>query len=211
MRVAIACEGRTDFVLLEQLVLAVFGPCDITPLVPLRDALDDTRWSPQAGWTQVKAWCERLGVQGIADEMAMGTIDVIVVHVDGDMCGREGHPATRAGLCVHIKQTWMGDPTPPPGVVICIPASATDTWLAAALDAAIATPALEADPDPLSHLVRSGVLKPAPPGETTPRKNQYAYQQRASVLRNRAAALRPALTELDRFMGKLEARSSGRS
>ncbi len=205
MRVAIVCEGRTDFVLLEQIVLAVFGPCEITPLVPMRDALDDARWSPKAGWTQVKAWCEGLGVQGIADEMAMGTIDVIVVHIDGDMCGREGHPATRAGLCDHIKQTWMGAPTSPPGVVICIPAFATDTWLAAALDAVIATPALEADADPLSHLVRLGVLKPAPPGETTPRKNQYAYKQRAAVLGTRAAALRPALTELDRFMGKLEA------
>lgn len=57
----------------------------------------------------------------------------------------------------------------------------------------------------MSHLVRLGVLDPIHPGEKMPRKNQYAYQQRASVLKTRAAALRPALTELDRFMGKLEA------
>lgn len=204
MRVGIVCEGRTDFILLEQVVLAVFGPCEIDALQPMRDALAPNRWA-DAGWTRVKEWCEERRSEGIADEMAIGAIDVVVVHVDGDLCGQHGLPATRTDFCDHIKAAWIGPATPPPGTVICIPAQATDTWLAAALDGDIATPALETDRNPLAHLVRLGVLSPTQAGETAPRKSQYAYAARAGVLNATASALRTSLTELDRFMIKLEA------
>jgi hypothetical protein len=201
MRVGIVCEGRTDFFLLEQVVLAAFGPGDVVPLRPMRDALDDTRWTT-AGWTQVRQWCEARGMIGIEDERTIGAYDAIVVQVDGDLCGRDGLPLDRPSLCQTIRHGWMGGT--PPGVVVCIPAQATDTWLAAALDPAIAA-SIEADNDPLAHLVRLGVLDPARPGEAAPRKNQYEYRARASALGKHAPTLRPHLSELDRFMTKLEA------
>lgn len=112
MNVGIVCEGRTDFILLEQVVLAVFGPSDIRPLQPVRDALDPTRWS-EAGWTQVRRWCEARGAGGITDELEMGGLDVIVLQVDGDLRGQQGMPSTRAALRDHIKAAWIGPPSPP--------------------------------------------------------------------------------------------------
>ncbi len=193
LRVAIVCEGRTDYFVLEQVVLSVFGPCVVDPLQPMRDALDPTVWPGQHGWTGVKAWCENLLSEGIADEMTIGGIDVLVIHIDGDMCGRDGLPATRTDLCDHIKQHWIGPPGVPHGVVICIPAMATDTWLAAAIDPALVVATFEADADPVGHLNRTGV-----------KKNQYEYRAAAPQVLAAVPALRAALSELDRFVGKLE-------
>lgn len=123
MNVGIVCEGRTDFILLEQVVLAVFGPSDIRPLQPVRDALDPTRWS-EAGWTQVRRWCEARGAGGITDELEMGGLDVIVLQVDGDLRGQQGMPSTRAALRDHIKAAWIGPPAPPP----TLSSSASRRW-----------------------------------------------------------------------------------
>lgn len=193
MQVRIVCEGRTDFTLIEQVVLAVFGPCEINPICPARDSLG--MWGP-AGWTRVKQWCER-GVEQIADEMVIAGIDVIVVQVDGDLCGREGLPGTPDDLCSHVKSEWLGG-TPPPGVVICIPVPATDTWLAAALD-----PSVRETDDPLVHLVLLGLLCEPPPGEK-PRKSEPAYRDHAGQLAAAAPTIRSTLPELDRLMIKLE-------
>lgn len=192
MRVGIVCEGRTDFVLLEQVALAVFGPCEIDPLQPLRDALDPRRWKA-GGWTQVRAWCLARDAEQIADDMSMGAMDALVIQVDGDLCGREGLPRDRAALCAHIREGWLGGGRLPPGVVICIPAMATDTWLAAALSAGPVSRDLEADPTPVVRLEARGVGK-----------NQYDYASHAPRLRDRVPLIREALSELDRFVGKLE-------
>lgn len=193
VRVGIVCEGRTDFAVLEQVVLAVFGPCEITTLQPMRDQLDATRWS-EAGWTRVRSWCEDRGASGIADEMTIGEIEVLVIHVDGDVCGKEDLPRSRPDLCSHILNRWIGPPSTPPGVVICIPAMASDTWLAAALAPSLACPELEADPGVVDRLHDLGV-----------QKNQYDYGACAAKVRDAVPALREALPELERFVRKLEA------
>lgn len=193
MRVGIVCEGRTDFVVLEQVLLAVFGPCEITTLQPMRHQLDPTRWS-EAGWKKVQSWCKARGAAGIADEMTIGEIDVLVIHVDGDVCGKEDLPNSRPDLCSHVQHQWIGSPSTPRGVVICIPAMASDTWLAAAIHPSLACPELEAEPDVVGRLQGSGI-----------RKNQYDYRAHAAKVRDAVPALRRTLPELERFVRKLEA------
>ena len=193
MNVGIVCEGRTDFILLEQVVLAVFGPSDIRPLQPVRDALDPTRWS-EAGWTQVRRWCEARGAGGITDELEMGGLDVIVLQVDGDLCGQQGMPSTRAALCDHIKAAWIGPPGPPNAVVICIPALATDAWLVAALDPGVDGQTLERDPRPADRLTAWGL-----------NKRQSDYRDHAHRVHDTLPRLLPHMSELDRFVGKLRA------
>lgn len=194
MQIRIVCEGRTDVLLIEQVILSVFGPCDINSIQPARDNLG--KWGT-AGWTEVKRWCQR-GVEEIADEMALAGIDVIVVHLDGDLCGNEGLPATPSDLCDHIKSEWLGG-APPHGLLICIPMQTTDTWLAAALD-----PSVSESDDPLVHLVRLGLLLPAR-AEKKPRRSEPAYRHSANQLGAAAMRIRATLPELDRFMSKLEA------
>jgi hypothetical protein len=192
MQVRIVCEGRTDIPLLEQIALAVFGPCELNAICPQRDSLG--KWS-HGGWGRVKEWCQR-GVEQIADEMAIAGIDVVIVHVDGDMCGREGFPETAPELCDHVKSNWLRG-TPPRGLVICVPMRATDTWLAAAID-----PSVNESDEPLSQLVRLGILQPHP---DKPRKSMAVYQEHAHRLQDVANVIRSTLPELDRFMTKLEA------
>lgn len=192
MRVGVICEGRTDFILLEQVVLSVFGPCEIDALQPMRDRLNASGWR-SGGWTLVKKWCEERGAEGIADDMELGAMDALVVQVDGDLCGREGLPSGREALCDHIKRTWIGEGTLPRGVVICIPAMATDTWLVAALCSDPIPVDLEGDQAPVGRLGQWGLSK-----------NQYHYGQHAERLRGRVSAIRGSLPELERFVGKLE-------
>jgi hypothetical protein len=192
MNIGIVCEGRTDFLLLEQVALAVFGPSEIRPLQPLRDRMASHRWS-EAGWTQVERWCRERGPDGLADELEIGGLNVIIVQVDGDLCGRNGLPATRVALCAHIRAAWLGDGDLPSGVVICIPAMATDVWLVAALQDQPDGPSLEAHPSPSDLLAGCGVSK-----------NQYDYRERASALGSKVTKLRSCLSELDRFVGKLQ-------
>lgn len=164
MQVRIVCEGRTDVLLLEQVIVSVLGPCEINPIQPSRDNLGN--WGT-AGWTEVKRWCRR-GVEEISDEMALA--------------GSE----------------WIGGP-PPQGLLICVPMQSTDTWLAAALD-----PSVSESDEPLAHLVRLGVLRPAR-AESKPRRSAPAYQAYASRLGAAVPKLRETLLALDRFMSKLEA------
>lgn len=141
----------------------------------------------------VKKWCEDRGAEGIADDMELGAMDVLVVQVDGDLCGREGLPSSREVLCELIKRKWIGEGTLPRGVVICIPAMATDTWLVAALCSDPIPVDLEDDQAPVGRLGQWGLSK-----------NQYDYSQHAERLRGRVAAIRGSLSELERFVGKLE-------
>lgn len=192
MRVGIVCEGRTDFVLLEQIVVSVFGPCEVDPVQPMRDALRPGGWQ-EAGWTQVRAWCRARDADVIADEMTLGGLDAFVIQVDGDLCGREGLPATRPALCAHIRGDWLGGGVLPHGVVICIPAAATDTWLWAAVESEPLPDGLEDEQRPTDRLGEHGIGK-----------NQHHYGSHAEVLGRRLPVIREALSELDRFLCKLE-------
>lgn len=192
MNVGIVCEGRTDFILLEQVVLAVLGPSEVRPLQPMRDTLEPSRWT-EAGWTKVKLWCER-GADTIDDELEIGALDLLILQIDGDLCGRDGLPASRPALCDHLKTQWIGPPGPSSKVVICIPAPATDAWLVAALEASPDGDSLEQHVDVLDRLAAFGIAK-----------NQYDYLAHAGRLGEHVRSRSALLPELRRFVGKLEA------
>lgn len=201
--VGVLCEGRTDYFLLQAVLLAIHPEIETQAIQPTRDALQPDKWG-EAGWPKVREWCQARSHEDISDELESGGVDLLVLQVDADVCGSEDLPATPAELCKHIRTHWL-DGVPRTSMVVCIPSLAIDTWLAAALDPTID----ETERDPVGRLVQLGVLQAARPGERGPRKSQYAYRERAPALRVAAPTLRTRLPELDRFMTKLEALKPG--
>lgn len=187
------CEGQTDIPVLEA-VLEGLLPAGwvLSTLQPDRDALGS--WGA-AGWTKVRDFCRSYGsyVAYLPDAP-----DILIVQVDGDIVGQVS-ANDNVGLCAEIK-SWLGRGANHPGLVIVIPTQATETWLLAANRPV--NPAIESMRKPAEQLVKAGLIEHDEHGD--PIKDQQRYRELAIPLTARLTALRPILTELDRFCSKLE-------
>ncbi|MFO7561964.1 MAG: hypothetical protein R6X02_04930 [Enhygromyxa sp.] len=194
MRIGLVCEGQTDIPVFEALLNKLL-PDDwvLIPLQPERDALGNYG---SAGWTKVRDLCQSYG--SYVTHLPNGP-DILIVQVDGDVAGQVS-AATLDELCAHIR-SWLGSGATHPGLVITIPAQATETWLLAG--SRPASPALESVRKPAEQLIRAGLIAHDKHGN--PIKDQQRYRELAAPLADRLASLRPVLRELDRFCSKVEA------
>jgi hypothetical protein len=109
--VGIVCEGTTDFPVLRQVVIGVFGPAtEVALLQPRTDMLRGKSNAP--GWQGVRAFCAS-AVAHVASAH-----DVLVFHVDADVRDKVGQQLEAADddedltpLCRHVK-TWLGGWSP---------------------------------------------------------------------------------------------------
>lgn len=200
MIIGFVCEGISDVPVLQAVVDAIVGP-DYEPrfIQPEADALGAT-----AGWTEVKKWCESYG-PSLGDYLTWTGIDLLVVHLDADVCAKVKMASTVA-LCEATKR-WLGRAGQDPRILIVIPSQASEAWLYAAHVAT--SPHIETERDPAGKLAQAGLLERDPRGE--PVKDPRRYQELASRLPARLAELRKVLPELERFAGKLERVAARRS
>jgi hypothetical protein len=208
VRVAIVCEGSTDFAVLRVLCGELLGTADlsVTLLQPRFDALAGrTGGAPGPGWQGVRAF-----LQQTARRLAAADHDVIVVHVDADIrhlpeiqrhLGESEAAEELEPLCDHVK-SWMSGAVPE-SVVIVLPREATEAWLCA-----IATHRtdVEAIPKPADELRSAGVVGDRG-GTAEKRAIEYAAlaAQLGPLLRDRRRLAR--VPELARFVGKIAARA----
>src|SRR5262245_16193350 len=93
--VGFVCEGSTDVVVLRRVVESVLGDIDPRTLQPETDALDRQVVGTRAGWSEVRAWCERaVSLDEYFDPDVGEPLDLLVVAVDLDI-------AIRAGITKH--------------------------------------------------------------------------------------------------------------
>jgi hypothetical protein len=206
--VGFVCEGSTDVVVLRRFVEAVLGgEIDARTLQPETDELDRQLVGGRAGWSEVRAWCERLNSFDEYFDPDIGDpIDVLVIALDLDIAIRAGitkRPENlsaydAAQLCKVVKG-WL--PGKIPGrVVIAIHVMSIEAWVLAALFPRMKQ--LEAIADPAAILVERRKIEM---GRNGPWKRVAEYRGFAESVARRAKHVRDVCGEADRFAIKLEA------
>lgn len=213
LRVAIICEGSSDYPVLRRVAEAVLAPEALTfrEIQPDFDALQ--RKVPGAlgpGWQGVRAF---LGLPNL--RVAAETSDILVVQVDADirstralaskLSAREEHASADLlePLCDHVK-SWIGDPLPE-SVVIVLPRESTETWLVAVHTK---KKSVETIADAAAELVSHKVL--AADDRGGPVKSRVRYAELAAPLAkllSDSKKLTETLPELSRFASKLRVRA----
>lgn len=164
LRIGLVAEGPTDYEILHAALRAILS----RPFVMTRLQPEATRPEMGTGWCGVLKWCHasRLRHPGpLEADPTLTDFDLIVLHLDADVAGkqyadcgsvvetmsqewsRETLPCTEpcppaAATCARLEVAldgWLGQLGPGDRTVYCIPAQASDAWLAA-----VAVPAAHA-------------------------------------------------------------------
>lgn len=204
--VGFVCEGSTDVVVLRALVEAVAGPIEARALQPATDELDRTLPGVAAGWSEVKAWCERLSSYEDYFHPPVGDpLDALVIALDLDIAVRAGLQQAPANLKAYdaktlckIVKSWL--PKPLHGkVIIAIPVMSVEAWVLAAL--------LPRFRRPEQELAPAGVLvakRKMEMGSNGPWKRATEYREFAKVVASKRNRVEAACTEARRFVQKVE-------
>lgn len=204
--VGFVCEGSTDIVVLRRTVEAVLGDIDPRELQPEVDELDRQRPGTPSGWSEVRAWCQR--VESFADyfEPDVGDpLDLLVIALDLDIAIRAGLQKVPENLETYdakalcdIVKSWL-PPDLPSAVIVAIPVMAIEAWVLAALFQRLPDPELETAPAQI--LVNK---KKIAMGRTGPWKRAAEYRPFAEAVVRKLKRVRKKCAAADRFVKKLE-------
>lgn len=157
VRVGAVVEGPTDKVMLQHVLPKILGcSVTVTMLQPTDESVAFSQGGASGfGWRGVLRWCDEIrGAGGVASSGVLTNLDVLVVHLDGDVAGdRDIHlarpcppAADTADELRALLLRRLGDVTPPPKTVLVVPMQATETWLLALFRPKEAVEECEASP-----------------------------------------------------------------
>lgn len=157
LRIAFAVEGSTDLVILEEVIAKFLGGRDfvVRYVQPeMSEAFQPIAGEHGLGWPGVCRWCRQAAQQAggkIRDNLVFSLNDLLVVQVDADVAGSSysaGHiedpfPGTITLPCEEpcppasattdrlrsVILRWLGENSPPPRTVLCVPSKSLETWL----------------------------------------------------------------------------------
>lgn len=204
--VGFVCEGSTDIVVLRKVAEVVLGTIDARPLQPETDELDRQKRGGKSGWSEVRAWCERVSsLREYFDPLIGDPFDILVIAIDFDIAIAAGlakrpenlSPYDTAELCRVVK-SWLRAPLPGK-VVIAIPVASTEAWLVSALFPKQKHP--EHMINPAQVLVDKGKIEM---GNNGPWKRAAEYRDFAEAVAKNFKRVRQSCTEMDRLATKLE-------
>lgn len=157
LRIALVAEGDTDTVIVDAALSAVLGsrPFILTQLQP-----EKTKPAMGAGWGGVLKWCHAANQRhagSLDDDPTLQVFDLLIIQLDVDVAGFQyadhgpaiaelavasaWHPLPCAQPCPPaidtitkldaVLRSWLGKATPGAKTLLCMPAQASGTWLAA--------------------------------------------------------------------------------
>lgn len=234
IRVGVVAEGPSDCVVLDQLLSGYFSrtlPAVVAlkfkNVQPYVDNTSNSGYS-EGGWEQVYKWClsnppgERenafFGPPLFADDMDDMQCDVLMVHMDADICGAIGSkssitpipsegslPAVRGKFISDTVQAWLW----PDGIGdqsrhIIVPAvESTEAWLVAGLSNEDSDP--ENDHDIERRLAELDYLlvkvRPVPKGIKKPNKSAANY---AAIARHAVKNVMRIAARCDHFRSAVD-------
>lgn len=206
--VGFVCEGATDVVVLRRVVAEVLGPIESRTLQPSTDELDRTSPGAATGWSEVRAWCERVSdLDDYFDPPVGEPIDILVIAIDLDIAVRAGVQKAPSNLKAYdakalcdVVKSWL--PSPLPGrLVIVIPVKSIEAWILAALFSKRKMPP-QLEEDPATVLVDKKKIEM---GNNGPWKRASEYLGFAEAVAAKLKRVRSACSEADRFAKKIEA------
>ncbi len=149
MRVAFVVEGATDYAVLSALVRRKMPTATLQLIRPRRDR---TARGPREGVSAVRDYLRTKGGE-LEQLMRYGSVERLILHVDGDVAGEACLPDAEAQWKALNRRLlgWAGRRAWPAGVVRAFTLQNLEAWVCAALCKA-QNPGLECDPDPASKL-----------------------------------------------------------
>jgi hypothetical protein len=165
VRVGIVAEGRTDWLVLEQIMKNVHADIEFDYFQPDLTLLSGIG----NGWRGVKAWCSEYGPR--LELLRLGLLgkplDLLIVHADCSMADKVGAerpcpPASDTALALGevITTSWLNRIPLPDFVVIATPSKSSEAWVIATLDPPYSNLAdLECDKGAEDELVRRKLLQ----------------------------------------------------
>ena len=204
--VGFVCEGSTDIIILRRIAEELLGDIDFRTLQPATDALDRQGVGGAAGWSEVRAWCQRVeAFDDIFDPFIGDPIDLLVIAIDLDIAIRAGVQKPQANLKAYdakelckIVKGWLPSPIPD-AVVIAIPVMALESWILAATFPGIKAPELEAQPAQV--LVDRKKIEM---GRNGPWKRAVEYRPFAEQVAKKLKKVREKCAEAERYAAKIE-------
>lgn len=164
IRVAIACEGPTDLIVLKAAIDAMLPKTDklYTYLQPeTTPDLKPIETNRGYGWSGIYRWCKQAVAEGggrISGAFLFDNIDLLIVQMDADVaektyeggkiadavndlpCVKPCPPASNTTNALRaVLLRWFGESTTPPKTVLCTPSKNIEAWVVVALfpDAAL--------------------------------------------------------------------------
>lgn len=212
-RVALVCEGPTDYVVIKAIVeMLVHDECEVNLLQPeysLYAGGDHGRLG--GGWKGVRRWCaEHAPLSHRLRARPLDAYALLIVHVDADIagdqeinCRRDCPPAAdTADALRDVIVGWGAEETVPERVVLCVPSKATDAWVVVALY----PNATKRDEDIECRRKPESLLKQRPEKLVSgPRnkKNVAAYRAVAPLVTAAWGRVTSVCTQADRFSTEL--------
>ncbi|NOU31897.1 MAG: hypothetical protein HOO96_28670 [Polyangiaceae bacterium] len=187
--------------ILREIAQSVLGEIDCRPLQPLVDELDRQVPGGKSGWTEVRAWCQRVEqFSDYFDPLVGDPFDALLICMDLDIAIRAGiqkAPENLASydataLCSVVK-TWLPAPIHK-HVIIAIPVMSTEAWIVAALFPKEKRP--EHVLDPAQMLVKKGKIEQ---GKAGPWKRSKEYRVFSKVVVDRLSRVRDECHEANRL------------
>lgn len=220
LRVAVAVEGPTDFIVLSAAIESLLPEkeIEIQSLQPeLSAAFEAPGGKTGLGWSGVYRWCHQTADQGggsVSRASIFAFHDLLVVQVDADvadMTYEKGKIKDKSGdlpcrkPCPPPSDTtdalrlvvlrWMGETKVPKRVVLCTPSKSMEAWVMASLFPAnkvLARKGWECHDNPAAQLGRE-------PKSQRIKKCVEDYREKESQFRTTWPRVRGKLTEADRF------------
>jgi len=223
LRVALIAEGPTDRVIIESALRAILpAPFTLALLQP-----EPTHPQLGSGWCGVFKWCRAFAARtpsSLESDPTLPDFDLFVIHVDADVAeahytdGGDKLAAAAQGLpslpsakpCPPASaaadeiraclRAWLGLAQLGSHTVLCVPAKASEAWLAAGILA-------EADPLLVGlecNLNVAGQLAGRPVKQRI-KKTVREYSQHAATLTKNWAMVRRRCTQADRFSSEVQA------
>ena len=172
VRIGVVAEGPTDFIVILALAQEILGDREFVPvqIQPPESDFANSQGPLGGGWPGVFSWCQIQGSGG-ADACIdiLANLNVLVIHVDADIARERDlahlsltRPCPPASDTVDRVRDHLLDKLglrePPPRLVFCIPAQATEAWVFACLhpDEVDFHQPFECRPKPESLLVAKG-------------------------------------------------------
>lgn len=141
--IRVVCEGPTDTLVIRSAVAALGIEAVVTQIQPEDNSNllgDIGQGEFGGGWKGVRGWCQgAVETEGL--HVTLTNARALIVHVDADIafnreiaCARPCPPAQDTVDAVRTTVLgWLDTTVPPDGVVLCVPAMATEAWVFCAL------------------------------------------------------------------------------
>ena len=150
IRVAFVVEGKTDYIMLSEVVKNLLGDLEFIPTIlqPMESASNPI----PGGWPGVYHWCHQTvedSAGGISSNILFLNYDILLIQLDADVAGvsyTEGHiedeviqdlpcekpcppPSATTNALRNIMLRWIGEDQIPPKTVFCTPSKSLEAWV----------------------------------------------------------------------------------